>query len=141
MRSGAWRWWPAMLALARRRVWRSLRALDPRRIAAIAGVGVVVALHWLTFTTPPESSCQTLPVAATCMALGSVFAALIEPFAAHRRFAFGELLLGIPAIPGVVLVRSAACPPGMWLRHRRGRALGAVRGNVWFAQQALRRRR
>ncbi len=87
-------WWrmalvAAMLALAPR-VWRSLRALDARRIAAIAGVGVVVALHWLTFYASIKLS--NASVAATCMALGSVFTALIEPFAAHRRSRNGPRL-------------------------------------------------
>ena len=67
--------------------------MSARQIAALMGVGVVVALHWLTFYASIKLS--NASVAVTCMALGSVFTALIEPFAAKRRFAFGEVLLGI----------------------------------------------
>ena len=77
-------WWrmalvTAMLALVPR-VWRALRTLSARQITALMGVGVVVALHWLTFYASIKLS--NASVAATCMALGSVFTALIEPFAA-----------------------------------------------------------
>lgn len=107
-------WWrmalvAAMLALVPR-VWRALRALPSRTTAAIMVVGVVVALHWLTFYASIKLS--NASVAATCMALGSVFTALIEPFAARRRFAIGEVLLGIAAVPGVVLVVGGV-PSGM----------------------------
>jgi drug/metabolite transporter (DMT)-like permease len=108
-------WWrmalvTALLAFAPR-MWRALRTMSARRIVAIMGVGVVVALHWLTFYASIKLS--NASVAATCMALGSVFTALIEPFAAKRRFAFGEVLLGIAAVPGVVLVVGGV-PSGMW---------------------------
>ncbi len=108
-------WWrmalvTALLAFVPR-LWRALRTMSARQIAALMGVGVVVALHWLTFYASIKLS--NASVAATCMALGSVFTALIEPFAAKRRFAFGEVLLGIAAIPGVVLVVGGV-PSGMW---------------------------
>ena len=108
-------WWRmalvALMLMLVPRVWHSLRVMGARDIAAIAAVGVVVALHWLTFYASIKLS--NASVAATCMALGSVFTALIEPFAARRRFAFGEVLLGIAAIPGVVLVVGGV-PAGMW---------------------------
>lgn len=108
-------WWrmalvAALLALVPR-MGRTLRSMSPWRVVAIMGVGVVVALHWLTFYASIKLS--NASVAATCMALGSVFTALIEPFAAKRRFAFGEVLLGIAAVPGVVLVVGGV-PSGMW---------------------------
>lgn len=108
-------WWrmalvAALLALVPR-MGRTLRSMSPWQVVAIMGVGVVVALHWLTFYASIKLS--NASVAATCMALGSVFTALIEPFAAKRRFAFGEVLLGIAAVPGVVLVVGGV-PSGMW---------------------------
>ena len=84
------------------RVWRGLRALTPRLALAYAGIGVLVALHWLTFYGAIKLA--NASVAATCMALATVFTALIEPMVAKRRFSRGELLLGIAVLPGVALV-------------------------------------
>ena len=116
-------WWrmalvTVMLMLAPK-VWRTLRTMRGRHVATIMGIGVLVAAHWLTFYAAIKFS--NASVAATCMALGAVFTALIEPFAAHRRFALGEVLLGVAAIPGVMLVVGGV-PAGMHV----GIAVGAV---------------
>src|SRR6476661_8848297 len=91
----------AALALVPR-VWRGLRAMRGRLRWAYAGIGVLVSLHWLTFYGAIKLS--NASVGATCMALATVFTALIEPRLAHRRFSRRELLLGIAVLPGVALV-------------------------------------
>jgi drug/metabolite transporter (DMT)-like permease len=99
-------WWRmlivAMALLLLPRVWRALRAMPPRLLAIYAGIGVVVALHWLTFYGAIKLA--NASVAATCMALGSVFAAVLEPKLTGRRMSWRELALGLAAIPGVALV-------------------------------------
>ncbi len=84
------------------RVWRGLRALPGRLLLAYAGIGVLVALHWLTFYGAIKLA--NASVAATCMALAPVFVALIEPKLARRRFSLRELALGVLVLPGVALV-------------------------------------
>ena len=84
------------------RVWRGLRALTPRLALAYAGVGVLVALHWLTFYGAIKLA--NASVAATCMAFATVFTALVEPKLAGRRFSRRDLALGILVVPGVALV-------------------------------------
>jgi drug/metabolite transporter (DMT)-like permease len=91
----------AVLALVPR-VWRSLRAMPARLIAAYAGIGVLVALHWLTFYAAIKLA--NASVGATCMAVGPVFLAIVEPLIARSRFDPRELVLGILVIPGVALV-------------------------------------
>jgi drug/metabolite transporter (DMT)-like permease len=91
----------AVLALVPR-VWRSLRVMPARLIAAYAGIGVLVALHWLTFYAAIKLA--NASVGATCMAVAPVFLAIIEPLIARSRFDPRELVLGILVIPGVVLV-------------------------------------
>lgn len=108
----------AVLALLPR-VWRSLRAMPRRLIAAYAGIGVLVALHWLTFYGAIKLADAS--VGATCMAVAPVFLALIEPFIAHTRFDARELILGLLVIPGVVLVVG-----GMPESMRAGFAVGVV---------------
>ena len=116
-------WWRMLLVVAALallpRVWRGLRALGGRLLLAYAGVGVLVALHWLTFYGAIKLA--NASVAATCMALATVFIALVEPVLAHRRFSWRELALGIAVLPGVALVVGGV-PDGM----RVGIAVGAL---------------
>ncbi|MDH7451519.1 DMT family transporter [Luteimonas composti] len=98
-----WRMGLVTLALALvPRVWRGLRAMHGRLLLAYAGIGVLVALHWLTFYGAIKLA--NASVAATCMALAPVFVAVIEPRVAGRAFSPRELALGILVLPGVALV-------------------------------------
>src|SRR5688572_26098681 len=102
-------WWRmvlvcvAMLLIAH--FWRGLRSLSPRLIAIYAGIGLVVALHWLTFYGSIKLS--NASVAATCMALTPVFISFVEPLLVKKRFEWRELLLGLAVLPGIVLVVGA----------------------------------
>ncbi|MGP1665130.1 MAG: DMT family transporter [Rhodanobacter sp.] len=84
------------------RVWRGLRAMPAKLIWAYAGIGVLVSLHWLTFYEAIKLS--NASVGATCIALGPVFLAFIEPWVAKRKFDPRELLIGAAVVPGVLLV-------------------------------------
>src|SRR3546814_7024984 len=84
------------------RVWRGLRAMPVRLLLAYAGIGVLVALHWLTFYAAVKLA--NASVAATCIALAPVFLAFVEPWIGRRRFDRRELMLGIAVVPGVALV-------------------------------------
>lgn len=98
-----WRLLLVVLALALvPRVWRGIRAMPARLALVYAGIGVVVALHWLTFYASVKLA--NASVAATCMALAPVVTALIEPFVTGARFERHNLLLAILVIPGVALV-------------------------------------
>ena len=99
-------WWRmlqvAALLLLLPRVRRGLRAMPARLRWSYAGVGVLVALHWLTFYASIKLS--NASVGATCMALATVFTALIEPLLTGRRLSKREVGLGIAVVPGVALV-------------------------------------
>jgi len=116
-------WWRMLLVVAALacvpRVWRGLRAMPSRLRWAYAGIGVLVALHWLTFYGSIKLA--NASVGATCMALATVFTALLEPKLAGRRFSRREVLLGIAVLPGVALVVGGV-PHGM----RVGIAVGAL---------------
>jgi drug/metabolite transporter (DMT)-like permease len=109
-------WWRMLIVTALLlpvpRVWRACGVMPPRLIAAYAGVGAIVALHWLTFYGAIKLS--NASVASTCMALGSVFLAVVEPVIAGRRFDARELLFGAAVVPGVALVVGGV-PQGMRL--------------------------
>jgi len=99
-------WWRMLIvtvALALvPRVWRALKALSLRLIAAYCGIGVLVTLHWLTFYGAVKLA--NASVAATCMALATALVVIVEPRLAGSRFSPKDLALGIAIVPGVALV-------------------------------------
>ncbi|MNV24166.1 EamA-like transporter family protein [compost metagenome] len=116
-------WWRMLLVVVMLallpRVWRGLSALTPRLALGYAGVGALVALHWLTFYGSVKLA--NASVAATCIALAPVFTSVIEPWIARRPFQMKELALAIVVLPGVALVVGGV-PDGM----RLGVAVGAA---------------
>ena len=101
------------------RVWRGLRALPPRLVVIYAGIGALVALHWLTFYGAIKLA--NASVAVTCIALATVFVPLVEPWVTGKKFQPRELLLGVAAVPGVALVVGGV-PSGM----RAGIVVGTI---------------
>jgi len=99
-------WWRMLIVvvvlLAWLPLWRELRTVGARTLAVFAGIGVVVALHWLTFYGAIKLS--NASVAASCMAVGPLFLAVIEPWIVGRPFDARELVVGLVALPGVALV-------------------------------------
>jgi drug/metabolite transporter (DMT)-like permease len=116
-------WWRMLIVVAALAlvpsVLRSLRALPTRLWLAYAGVGGLVALHWLTFYGAIKLA--NASVAATCIALAAPFTALVEPWLTRTRFSARDLLLGLAVLPGVALVVGGV-PSGM----RDGIVVGAV---------------
>jgi drug/metabolite transporter (DMT)-like permease len=107
-------WWRMLIVvvvlLAWPPLWRELRAASAGTLAVFAGIGVIVALHWLTFYGAIKLA--NASVAATTMAVAPLFLALIEPWVARRPFDPRELVAGLVALPGVALVVGGT-PPGM----------------------------
>lgn len=99
-------WWRMLIVTAALalvpRVWRGLRAMPARLLWAYSGIGVLVALHWLTFYAAIKLS--NASIGATCIALATVFTAMVEPWLANSRFSRRDFLLGVAVLPGVALV-------------------------------------
>jgi drug/metabolite transporter (DMT)-like permease len=99
-------WWRMLLVVAALacfpRVWRGLKTIPPRLALTYAGIGCLVALHWLAFYGSVKLA--NASVAATTMALAPAVTALIEPALTGTRFERHNLFLGILVIPGVALV-------------------------------------
>ena len=99
--------------------WRGLTTMSWRHIAIFSGIGVVVAMHWLSFYGAIKLS--NASVAATCMALSPVLIAIIEPWIVGTRFDWRELIFGIAVVPGIILIVGGT-PTGM----RTGIAVGVL---------------
>jgi drug/metabolite transporter (DMT)-like permease len=116
-------WWRMLIVtgalLLMPRFWRGFKEM-PRRAGAIyLAIGLVVAMHWVTFYASIKLS--NASVAAACMAFTSFFTAFFEPFLMRRAFDIRELFFGLAVIPGVALVVGGT-PAGM----RTGLAVGAL---------------
>ena len=107
-------WWRMLLVVAALalmpRVWRGLRQMSARHLWGYAGIGALVALHWLTFYGAVKLA--NASVAATCIALAPICTSVIEPWVAKRPFRARELLAGLAVLPGVALV-AGGVPSGM----------------------------
>jgi drug/metabolite transporter (DMT)-like permease len=116
-------WWRMLLVfgalLLMPKVRRGLQAMPPRLRWTYAGIGTLVALHWLTFYAAIKLA--NASVGATCIALGPAFLALVEPWIAKRRFDARELLIAIAVVPGVAMVAGGV--PG---HMRMGIAVGVL---------------
>jgi drug/metabolite transporter (DMT)-like permease len=109
-------WWRMVIVVAVLALlpafWRAVRSLDGRTLAIFAGIGVVVAVHWVTFYGAIKLS--NASVAATCMGVAPILVSVVEPFVTGRRFDWREVAIGIAAVPGVALVVGGT-PSGMRL--------------------------
>jgi drug/metabolite transporter (DMT)-like permease len=116
-------WWRMFLVVAALALvpafWRGLRQMSLTTISIFAGIGVIVALHWVTFYGAIKLA--NASVAATCMGVAPIMMAIVEPLITRKRFDPRELLIGVAAIPGVMLVVGGT-PQGM----RLGIAVGVL---------------
>lgn len=107
-------WWRMLIVIVALallpRVWRGIRAMPARTRWAYAGIGALVALHWLTFYGAIKLS--NASVAATCIAFATPMTAMVEPLLTRQKFQPRDLLLGVASLPGIWLVVGGV-PAGM----------------------------
>lgn len=123
----------AVILAALPRAWRELRTLSGRHIATLGAIAAVIAVHWLCFYGSIRLA--NASVAVACVALGSVFAAVIEPWITGRAHRRSELLLGVLVLPGVLLLVGGV-PLGM----RLGVAVGIIAALLAALFSALNKR-
>jgi drug/metabolite transporter (DMT)-like permease len=74
----------------------------PKNILRMAGVGAVIAFHWVTFYGAVKFG--NISVALVCLSAAGFFSALLEPIILKRKIIISELLLGILAIIGIYII-------------------------------------
>ena len=92
------------------RTWTGLRGMQARTMGVYAGIGCVVATHWLAFYGSIKLANASLAVA--CLGLGSLFAAILEPIASRESPNRYDLLSGVLVLPGIILI-AGGVPIGM----------------------------
>lgn len=100
-------WWRVGLAslcfiplvwLARRKRFAPSRST----YFALAGIGCIIALHWITFYGAIKLA--NASVALICFACTSLLTSLIEPILLKKRFDWLDIGLGALVIPGMTLI-------------------------------------
>ena len=99
-------WWRMGLTVLTFIFWpgalRGAWGLDRKVLLRMMGIGILVALHWVTFFG--AIALTNVSVTLAMLASGSFFTALIEPIISGRKFKAYELILGLTMVPGVALV-------------------------------------
>ncbi len=101
-------WWRVLITslslLLLLRGWRFIKHFNPLERRRFAGIGILVALHWLTFYGAIKLS--NASVALVGLATTAFMTALLEPLLLRSPFSRSELLLGVVVIPGMALIVS-----------------------------------
>lgn len=99
-------WWRLILTVLTFLFWpgvvRDALRLDRRVLLRMMGIGVLVAIHWVTFFG--AIALTNASVTLAMLASSPFFTALLEPLITGRQFKGYELLLGLVVVPGVALV-------------------------------------
>lgn len=108
-------WWRVLLTslslVLLLRGFGALRRMPLRLMLSYAGIGVVVAIHWVAFYGAIKLSNASITL--VCMATTSLFTAFLEPLFTRQRLRGVEVILGLMMIPGMILV-VRHIEPGHW---------------------------
>lgn len=83
---------------------RSLKLNSLREFMSLAFVGVIVALHWVTFYMSIDLSTASLGI--LCLSTTTVHVTWLEPLITGRKFSWLELFFGVIVIYGIYFVSS-----------------------------------
>lgn len=81
---------------------KQLKKLPGNDIIKIAGVGFIIAIHWVAFYGSVKYA--NISVALVCFSATGFFTAILEPLVLKRKIIIAELLLGILAISGIYII-------------------------------------
>jgi len=101
-------WWRVLITcislLFLLRFGKRMTKLSRRKQTILFGIGILVALHWITFFGAIKYSNASITLIA--LATASFFTAFLEPLILKRPISKVEVILGLLIIPGMVLVVS-----------------------------------
>ncbi len=84
-------------------VLAGIRQLSKRELLRYSGIGILVALHWITFYGSIKLG-NSASVTLACLATSPLFTSFIEPFIAKRKILKTEVVLGLITIIGVCFI-------------------------------------
>ncbi len=81
-----------------------MRIRDRKSMLKVLGIGVIVALHWLTFYESIKLSTASLGI--LCLSTATLHVTWIEPLVFKKKFSWIEFLFGALVIGGIYFVSS-----------------------------------
>jgi len=81
---------------------KKITRISRKDILRIGGVGLIAALHWVTFYGSIKYA--NVSVALVCFSSISFFTALLEPVILRKKMNWTELLLGMVTIAGIYII-------------------------------------
>jgi len=84
------------------RVQGKIQKISWKSIVQLSAVGAIAALHWVTFYASIKNS--NVSVALVCFSSIGFFTAVLEPLLLKHRVSVIEILLGLLAIAGILLI-------------------------------------
>lgn len=81
---------------------RKIKAISRKDFFKIASIGTILALHWLCFYGSIKVA--NVSIALTCLATSGLLSAIIEPLILKKRINSFELILGLFALTGIVII-------------------------------------
>ncbi len=79
-----------------------LKTMDKSKLLIYGGIGVLVALHWLTFYGAVKLSNASITL--VCFATTSFFTSLIEPFIVKTKHSLIDIAIGLIVIPAMIFI-------------------------------------
>ena len=76
--------------------------LSKKAILQLLGIGVIIALHWITFFLAIKISNISITLAG--LSTGAFFVSIIEPIINKRKPVFHEIVLGVIVVLGIYLI-------------------------------------
>lgn len=99
-------WWRLLITMVSLWVLYTVlgktKTINWRAGLMIGLIGTVQALHWVTFYASIKLANVT--IALTCLSTTALLASLIEPLILKKRFDLVEILLGLFAIAGILII-------------------------------------
>ncbi len=83
-------------------VKKEFKKIGTKDIFRMAGVGGIIAFHWVTFYGSVKYG--NISVALVCLSAAGFFSALIEPVLFKKKIVLAEVLLGLLAIAGIYII-------------------------------------
>ena len=86
---------------------KALRETSIKHLLQLLGIGVLVAIHWLTFYGSIKIG-HSASLTLGCFGLTSTFTSVLEPLIYRRKMILQDVLLGMLALVGIIIIANSA---------------------------------
>jgi drug/metabolite transporter (DMT)-like permease len=83
-------------------VLKKIRKISLPAFFTIGGIGFILALHWVCFYGSIKYANVTISL--TCLCTSALLASVVEPLLLRKRFDPAEVLLGLLALVGIIII-------------------------------------